>query len=64
MTAATGVRSSCPGIGARERLGLPGIAIEAEKQVVSTLVATDYQEAVLEAVFRSRELKVPDADMA
>ncbi|UHD14483.1 hypothetical protein [Thiocapsa bogorovii] len=39
------------GIGARERLGLPGIAIEADKDVVSILVASDYQDAVFEAVY-------------
>ncbi|MFY9974848.1 MAG: P-II family nitrogen regulator [Chromatiaceae bacterium] len=52
------------GIGPRERLGLLGIAIEAEKDVVSILVATDYQDAVLEAVYRAAELQVPGAGMA
>jgi len=52
------------GIGPRERLGLLGIAIEAEKDVVSVLVATDYQDAVLEAVYRAGELNVPGAGMA
>jgi nitrogen regulatory protein PII len=52
------------GIGPRERLGLLGIAIEAEKDVVSILVATDYQDVVFEAVYRAGELNVPGAGMA
>ena len=52
------------GIGPRERLGLLGIAIEAEKDVVSILVATDYQDVVFEAVYRAAELNVPGAGMA
>jgi hypothetical protein len=47
------------GIGPRERLGLLGIAVEAEKDVVSILVATDYQDAVFEAVYRAGELNAP-----
>jgi nitrogen regulatory protein P-II 1 len=52
------------GIGPRERLGLLGIAIEAEKEVVSILVATDYQDVVFEAVYRAAELGRPGAGMA
>ncbi len=52
------------GIGARERLGLLGIAVEAEKDVVNILVATDYQDAVFEAIYRAAELHVPGAGMA
>jgi nitrogen regulatory protein PII len=52
------------GIGPRERLGLLGIAIESEKDVVSILVATDYQDVVFEAVYRAGELNVPGAGMA
>jgi nitrogen regulatory protein PII len=52
------------GIGARERLGLLGIAIEAEKDVVSILVATDYQDVVFEAIYRAAELHVPGAGLA
>jgi nitrogen regulatory protein P-II 1 len=52
------------GVGPRERLGLLGIAIEAEKDVVSVLVATDHQDAVLEAIYRAAELDVPGAGMA
>jgi len=52
------------GIGPRERLGLLGIAIEAEKDVVSILVATDHQDVVFEAVYRAAELNTPGAGMA
>ena len=52
------------GIGPRERLGLLGIAIEAEKDVVNILVATDYQDAVFEAVYRAGELNSPGAGLA
>ena len=52
------------GIGPRERLGLLGIAIEAEKDVVSILVATDYQDVVFEAVYRAAELNRPGAGLA
>jgi nitrogen regulatory protein PII len=52
------------GIGPRERLGLLGIAIEADKDVVSILVATDYQDVVFEAVYRAAELHTPGAGMA
>ncbi|ADC62232.1 P-II family nitrogen regulator [Allochromatium vinosum] len=52
------------GIGPRERLGLLGIAIEAEKDVVSLLVASDYQEVVFEAVYRAADLDRPGAGLA
>ena len=52
------------GIGPRERLGLLGIAIEAEKDVVNVLVATDYQDAVFDAIYRAAELGRPGAGMA
>jgi nitrogen regulatory protein P-II 1 len=51
------------GLGPRERLGLLGIAVDAEKEVVSLLVAADYQDAVLEAIYRTAELDVPGAGM-
>ena len=52
------------GIGPRERLGLLGIAVEAEKDVVSVLVATEYQDVVFEAVYRAAELNRPGAGVA
>jgi nitrogen regulatory protein PII len=52
------------GIGPRERLGLLGIAVEAEKDVVSVLVASDHQEVVFEAMYRAAELNRPGAGVA
>jgi nitrogen regulatory protein PII len=49
------------GVGVRERLGLLGIAVEAGKEVVSLLVATDQQDIVFEAVYRAAQLDVPGA---
>jgi nitrogen regulatory protein PII len=52
------------GIGPRERLGLLGIAIEADKEVIEILVARDDEDIVFEAVYRGGELHVPGAGMA
>jgi nitrogen regulatory protein PII len=52
------------GIGPRERLGLLGIAVEAEKEVISILVAADYQNVVFEAVCRAAELGTPGSGLA
>ena len=38
------------GTGARELLGLLGIAVEAEREVVNIVVPTDYQELVTNAI--------------
>jgi hypothetical protein len=47
------------GHGARERLGLLGIAVEAEKEVISMLVASDRQELIAEAIYHAGGLNVP-----
>jgi nitrogen regulatory protein PII len=52
------------GIGPRERLGLLGIAVEAEKDVVSILVATSSQDLVFEAIYRAGGLDAPGAGLA
>ncbi|MFY9974769.1 MAG: P-II family nitrogen regulator [Chromatiaceae bacterium] len=64
MGAAGALVHHARGIGPRERLGLLGIAIEAEKDVVSILVATDSRDVVFEAVYRAAGLHVPGAGMA
>jgi nitrogen regulatory protein P-II 1 len=64
MGAAGALVHHARGIGPRERLGLLGIAIEAEKDVVSILVATDSRDVVFEAVYRAADLHVPGAGMA
>ena len=52
------------GIGPRERLGLLGIAVDAEKDVVNIMVASDYRDVVFEAVYHAAGLDVPGAGMA
>lgn len=47
------------GTGARERLGLLGIAIDAEKEVVSVIVPADHQDLIAEAIYNAGELGAP-----
>ena len=47
------------GHGARERLGLVGIAVEAEKDVVSLLVSSEQRDTVFNAVFQAGKLGIP-----
>ncbi len=47
------------GHGARERLGLVGIAVEAEKDVISLLVSSEQRDTVFDAVFHAGNLNVP-----
>ena len=57
--ASGGIVHHARGTGARERLGLVGIAVEAEKEVVSIVVAADYQELIAEAIYHAGGLHVP-----
>lgn len=47
------------GIGARERLGLLGLAVEAEKSVINLLVSSEQQDVVLDQVYRAAKLETP-----
>ena len=47
------------GIGARERLGLLGLAVEAEKAVVNLLVSSEQQDVVLDHIYRAVKLETP-----
>ena len=47
------------GIGARERLGLLGIAVEAEKEVISLLVSSEQRDLVYDTLYRAADLDVP-----
>lgn len=47
------------GHGARERLGLLGIAVEAEKEVISLLASLEQKDTVFEALHRAGKLDVP-----
>lgn len=47
------------GIGVRERLGLLGLAVEVEKQVISMLVSSDQQDVVVDHIYRMAKLDTP-----
>ena len=47
------------GIGARERLGLLGLAVEAEKAVINLLVSSEQQDVVLDHIYRTARLETP-----
>lgn len=64
MGAAGALAFHARGVGARERLGLLGIAIEAEKDVVNLLVPRDYEDVVFESVYRAADLGQPGAGFA
>lgn len=59
LGATGGIVHMARGTGARERLGLLGIAVEAEKEVINIIVASDHQEMIAEAVYRAGEMDVP-----
>lgn len=47
------------GTGVRERLGLLGIAVEAEREVITLLVSNSQQDLVYDTLFRAGELHIP-----
>ena len=47
------------GIGIRERLGLLGIAVDAEKDVISLLVSSDQTEIVANNIFKAGQFDTP-----
>ncbi len=47
------------GTGARERLGILGIAIEAEKEVINILVSSEQRDLVYDTLYRAADLDVP-----
>ncbi len=57
--ASGGIVHHARGTGARELLGLLGIAVEAEKEVVNIAVAAEHQELVARAVYRAGEIGTP-----
>ena len=50
---------SAKGIGIRERLGVLGVAVEAEKNVISLFVSTEQRNAVLNYLYRAAGLDTP-----
>jgi nitrogen regulatory protein PII len=47
------------GTGARERFGLLGIAVDAEKEVVTIVAAVEHQELVVRALHAAGEMGAP-----
>ena len=47
------------GYGARERLGLLGIAVEAEKEVIGILVSSEQRDAVCNSICQAGKLDKP-----
>ena len=47
------------GVGIRERLGVMGLAIEVEKEVISIIVANDQADRVFEAMYLEGNLDTP-----
>ncbi|MDJ0609852.1 MAG: P-II family nitrogen regulator [Kiloniellales bacterium] len=58
-TGAIGYRVN--GFGARELLGVLGVAVEVEREVISILVATDQADAVMDHLYRGGGLDTPGA---
>jgi nitrogen regulatory protein PII len=59
MGASGGIVHLARGTDARERLGLLGIAVEAEKQVINIVVAADHQDLIARAVYQAAEMHAP-----
>src|SRR3954454_14810967 len=54
-----GIVHQARGTGARELLGLLGIAVEAERELINIVVPTEYQELVANAIFHAGGLDKP-----
>ena len=58
--ASTGaVSHSARGIGVRERLGLLGVAVETQKDVISILISTEQTDLVFDTVYKAAGLDTP-----
>lgn len=47
------------GSGVRERLGVLGVAVEVEKEVINVVVATDQVDRIVEVMYLTGKLDVP-----
>jgi len=54
-----GIGYYAKGFGVRERLGLVGLAVEAEKDVISVLVSSDQRDVVIDHIYRAAKLDTP-----
>ena len=52
------------GSGVRERLGVLGLAVEVEKEVVNIVVAADQQDRIFERIYLAGRLDTPGMGMA
>jgi len=52
------------GSGVRERLGVLGLAVEAEKEIINILVANDQVDRVFEKIFVAAKLDTPGMGIA
>jgi nitrogen regulatory protein PII len=59
MGASGGIVHLARGTGVRERLGLLGIAVDAEKDVVSIVVAAEHQDLIARAIYQAAEMREP-----
>ena len=53
------VGHTAKGIGARERFGMLGLAVETEKEVINILVSTEQRDAVVNFLYRAADLDTP-----
>lgn len=49
------------GSGVRERLGILGLAVDVEKEIITSLVADDHVDRIFERMYFAGELDVPGA---
>ena len=49
------------GTGVRERLGMLGIAVEAEKEIVMMMVADERRDMIIDEIFKAAEMNQPAA---
>lgn len=61
--AAGAIAHQAHGVGVRERLGVLAVALEAEKDVVSFLVAEDLEDLTIQHVYAAAALDRPGAGM-
>jgi len=58
---ASGIVLQGRGTGIRERLGLLGVAVEVDKEIVIMLVANERRDILIESLFKAAELNAPAA---
>ena len=47
------------GVGVRERLGILGVAVEVEKEVINILVSSGQRDLVYDTLYRAADLNIP-----